>query len=421
MSRIKLLISAALCLCQMAVSAPAQTAFPELQKLYAQKRYFELRQEIGRFDHTHSPELHFFQGAIDNIFNRLPSSISQLLAYLEAAGDSVPVERIRECLELLADSYRKSFQYSEAADMNEKILILFREVLKPEEREDITNEFRLWNALKDVAPQTVEFDGSTHIQLEGSHVPLRINGNSLALTYDTGADLSVLIHSLAQKFGLDMVDVPIQVGTITGEKIEAKVGVASEVKIGNMTIHRALFLVMKDEDFYIPEAKLQIKGVIGFPVLAAMREMTITRSHDLIIPSTPLSSGEPNLALEGFKPLIEGYYQGHRLAFVLDTGANRSDLWPPFLKAFGDEVRKAAPLQTEKFRGAGSQREVKAYILRNMPLSVSGREAVFRRIPVFTEYTTENSHFFYGNLGQDLVRQFQRMTINFEYMRITFE
>jgi hypothetical protein len=421
MFRIKYLIAAALWLCQTAAFVPAQTAFPELQKLYAQKKYFELRQEIRRFDHMQRPELLFFRGAIDNIFNRLPSSIHKLLGYLEAAGDSGPAERTRKCLELLADSYRKSFQYSKAADMNEKILILYREVLEPEEKEDITNEFRLWNALKDVSPQTAEFGGNTHIQLEGSHVPLQINGNPIALTYDTGADLSVLIQSLAQKFSLDMVDVPIQVGTITGEKIEAKVGVASESKIGNMTIHGALFLVVNDEDFYIPEARLQIKGVIGFPVLAAMQELTITRANDLIIPSTPHSKGEPNLALEGFKPLIEAHYLGHRLAFVLDTGANRSDLWPPFLKAFGNEFRKTAPLQTEKFRGAGSQREVKAYILRDLPLLVSGREAVFRRIPVFAEYTTENSYFFYGNLGQDLVRQFQRMTINFVSMRITFE
>ncbi len=418
---IKVLITAALCLYRPAVLVPAQTAFPELQKLFAQKKYFELRQEIRRFDHLQRPELFFFRGAIDNIFNRLPSSINQLLLYLEAAGDSGPAERTRKCLELLADSYRKSFQYGKAADMNEKILILFREALEPAEKADITNEFRLWSALKDIPPQTVEFAGDTHVLLEKSHVPLKINGNPVALTYDTGADLSVLIQSLAQEFALIMIDVPVQVGTITGGKIAAKVGIASEVKIGNMTIHHALFLVVNDEDFFIPEAKHQIKGVIGFPVLAAMQEMTITRSNELIIPRTPRSGGEPNLALEGFKPLIEAYHQGSRLAFVLDTGANRSDLWPPFLKAFGNEFRSSAPLQTERFRGVGSQREVKAYILRDMPLLVSGQKAVFRRIPVFTEYTTESSYFFYGNLGQDLLLQFQRMTINFESMRITLE
>jgi hypothetical protein len=189
-----------------------------------------------------------------------------------------------------------------------------------------------------------------------------------------------------------------------------------------MTVRHALFLVMRDEDFYIPEIKRQIHGVLGFPVLAAMREVTFTREGELIIPSTPRSKGGTrNLALSGLKPLIEGHYGGKRLTFVLDTGANRSDLWPPFLTAFEDEVKGRSELRTVRFRGAGSRREVKAYNLRDLVLRISGKEATFPRIPVFTEYTTEDSRHFYGNLGQDLVRQFRSMTINFETMCVVFD
>jgi hypothetical protein len=256
--------------------------------------------------------------------------------------------------------------------------------------------------------------------MQDSHVPLTINGFEIALTYDTGADLSVLIMSLAKKLGIGIIDVPIQVGTITGEKIDARVGVAADLRIGNMTVRHALFLVMKDEYFYIPEIKRQIQGVLGFPVLAAMREVTFTRKGELLIPSVPQTQGEQNLALSGFKPLIEGHYRGKRLTFVLDTGANRSDLWPPFLEILPDEIKDSAELRTERFRGAGSRREVKAYSLGDLVLKISGQDITFRRIPVFTEYTTENSRFFYGNLGQDLVRQFPSLTINFENMCVVF-
>ena len=401
--------------------ARAQASYAELHRLYKNKQYFELRDRLAEMGDVRSPELEFFRGAVSNIFNRLPSSITHLLSYLERTGGSQPAARIKECYALLADSYRKSFQYARAAEINEKILVLFRNELDEKERADHENEFRLWSALKGIPPQATDFKGDTTVGMKGgSQVPLTINGFEIALTYDTGADLSVLIASLADRFGVKVIDVPIKVGTITGEKIDARVGVAAELRIGNMTVRHALFLVMKDEYFYIPEMKRQLQGVLGFPVLAAMREVTFTREGELKIPSSPHTRGEQNLALDGFKPLIEGYYAGKRLTFVLDTGANRSDLWPPFLMEFKDDITSLGELRTERFRGAGSQREIEAYSLKDLALQIAGRKVAFRRIPVFTEYTTENSRFFYGNLGQDLVRQFQSMTINFESMCVVF-
>ena len=417
----KLMLGFMLCLILLVSTSCAQDALSELQKLYVEKRYFELRDELKAYDNEATPELFFFRGAVDNIFNRLPESIENLRAYLDKVGKSSRNSWTQECYDLLADSYRKSHQYGKAAEINQKILELFKGRLDAETKADHENEFKLWNALKDVPPQHVSFLGNTRLQMERSHVPLTINGHDIALTYDTGADLSVIISSLAEEFELEVVDVPIKVGTITGEKVDAKVGVAEFVRIGNMTVQHALFLVMKDEDFYIPEIKHQIQGVIGFPVLAATREVTFTRGGELIIPNEPQSNGEQNLALNGFKPLIEGIYRDQRLSFVLDTGANRSDLWPPFYQAFKQEIEENSALKTEKFRGAGSQREVQAYNIEYIMFKFGGEKATFIRMPVFIEYTTDNSRHFYGNLGQDLVRKFKSMTINFESMSVVFK
>jgi hypothetical protein len=401
--------------------ACSQSSFPDLQKLYVGKRYFELRDQLKQYDGQDPPEILFFRGAVDNIFNRLSSSIMHLEAYLESGSKSKLPAWAKESYDLLADSYRKSFRYREAAEINEKILILFGNELDADEKADHENEYRLWNALKDTPAQTVEIQGDSLLKMQRSRVPMTINGYEVALTYDTGADLSVLIRSRAKEFGLELVDVPIKVGTITGEKIDAQVAVASEVQIGNMTVRNALFLVMQDDDFYIPEIKFQIQGVIGFPILEAMGEVTITRNGEFFIPGSPRTQGDQNLALTGFKPLIEGAYRGRRLTFVLDTGATKSDLWPPFFKVFENDIRRGSELQTEKFRGAGSRREVRAYIADNLTLTIAGREVRFRRIPVFMEYTTENSRSFFGNLGQDVVRQFDRMTINFQSMSVMFD
>lgn len=394
----------------------------QLKKLYQEKRYFELRDALAEIGTNSDPELLFYRGAIDNIFNRLSSSISHLRAYLDRVKmDDNNKAWIKSGYELLSDSYRKSFQYRQAAEINKKILDLFKNELSPEKMEDYRNEYAVWSVLQDVPPQVAEFQGDTHIKINRNRIPLTINGEEIELSYDTGADLSVLISSLADQFELQVFDVPIKIGTITGDIIDAQVGVASEMRIGNVILQNVLFLVVKDEYFYIPERKFQIKGVIGFPVLSAFREVTFTQSGEMIIPSEPKSEGEQNLALSGLKPVIEGSYQGKRLIFVLDTGASRSDLWPPFFKTFAEDIKADYTLRTEKFRGVGSQREVKAYIARDLVLTVAGKEAQFRRLPILIEHTTEDSYFFYGNIGLDWVRQFESMTLNFLSMSVVFE
>jgi hypothetical protein len=397
-----------------------QDPYAPLQRLYTERKYFELRDLLKEYPESDSPELLFYRGAVSNIFNKLPASIKHLEEYLKKAGGTESGRWTRETYRLLADNYRKSYQYGKAADNFEKILILFRDELNGKEHLDIQNEFRLWHALRDIPPQTKRIAGASTIRMDGSHIPLRINGKDIALGYDTGADLSVLISSQAREFKLRMVDVPFLVGTITGRSIEARVGVADSVRIGEMTVYNAPFLVMADSHFYFQEYRLQLLGVIGSPLLAAMGEVTFTRDGELIVPEAPRDTSLRNLALEGFKPLIEGRYKGRRLTFVLDTGASRSDLWPPFLNSFEAEVKQHGSLRNELLRGAGSRREVRAYSLNGFEFQVSGRNVRFLRIPVFMEYTTETSRYFHGNLGQDLVRQFRSMTINFVSMSVSF-
>lgn len=418
----RFLLAAVLVLRPAAAQKPPaeQDPYAPLQRLYTARRYFELRDRLQDYPESDSPELLFYRGAVSNIFNRLPESIALLEGYLQKAGGAKSGRWTREAYRLLADDHRKSYQYGKAADNFEKILILFRDELNEKELLDIQNEFRLWHALRDVPPQTKQIAGASTVRMDGAHIPLNINGNDLALGYDTGADLSVLISSLARQFKLRMVDVPFLVGTITGRNIEARVGVADSVRIGEMVVYNTPFLVMADSHFYFQEYKLQLLGVIGSPLLAAMGEATFTRDGELIIPEIPQENTLRNLALEGFKPLIEGWYKGRRLTFVLDTGAGRSDLWPPFFHSFEQEVKRQGLRRNELIRGAGSRREVRAYSLNGFAFQVAGRDVKYYRIPVFMEYTTETSRYFHGNLGQDLVRQFQSMTINFVSMSVSF-
>ena len=75
----------------------------------------------------------------------------------------------------------------------------------------------------------------------------------------------------------------------------------------------------------------------------------------------------------------------------------------------------------EKVRGFGGYREIPAYRMENVRITFLDKEVFFKEIPVLTEYTLDNSHYFYGNLGRDVIHQFERMTLNFESMCVVFE
>jgi predicted aspartyl protease len=403
---------------------PTAGAYPKLKELYDHKRYFELRDALKTYRRNQSEELLFYRGVVSNKFNRLDSSVNYLQSYIKLAGRGTNRSLLKDSYEILADNYLKTYQYRKAAAAYKMLLTNFRGEL--DKAEDYENSLRLWGALNDVPPQTVEFRGTSKFQsfkdqAELTGITVEINGQTMSLDFDTGANLSIITKTYAGKLGLKLIAASIDVGGITGEKTKASLGVAREVKIGNVIARNVVFLVFEDRALYISPISFQLKGLIGFPVIAAFREITLARNGEIIIPAKPGKGGAQNMCIDDLNPIIEGQFQGKKLNFLLDTGANKSDLYPLFYKAYEKEIKANYPLSYTSRAGIGGAKEIPAYRAKNLTLTFSGKKAIFPEIKVLTEYTDADSHYFYGNLGQDLVRQFERMTLNFESMSIVFE
>jgi hypothetical protein len=70
--------------------------------------------------------------------------------------------------------------------------------------------------------------------------------------------------------------------------------------------------------------------------------------------------------------------------------------------------------------GAGGMRQVRAYTLSPLVLRIGGREATVPQVRVYIEPTSSDSDRFYGNIGQDVIRQFEAMTLDFRRMQLRF-
>lgn len=396
----------------------------ELKDLYDKKQYFDLRDKLFEFKNDKSNEIIFYRGAIANKFNSSEESIKLLNLYLKKT--SPKDGNLKECYSLLADNYTKTFQYAKAAGIYQTLLQKFSNEISEKEKANYQNVFRLWSALSKVRPQKTWFKRNSKIEgvkeEVGLTVPIGINGNpNEYLIFDTGANLSTIAESLAKKLKLKIIEAQIDVGSITGEKVKANLAVAEKIKLGNVVIENVVFLVFPDKALYIEPIPFQINGILGFPPIAALREITWTKKKEILIPLKTQRQTEQNLALNNLTPLIEGHYQGKRLIFGFDTGASNSSFYQPFFKAFETEISKIGTEKLEKISGVGGTKEITAYLLKDFKINFAGKEATFPKVAVLTEKTIDLSQYVYGNIGRDLIDQFEKMTMNFQTMSVSFE
>ena len=194
------------------------------------------------------------------------------------------------------------------------------------------------------------------------------------------------------------------------------------MKIGSATLRNAVFLVFDDKNMSFPQINYQINGIVGFPVIEAFGKISITRGDQILIHSkSAKTDSAPNMCLDGLMPMVAATYKNRRMIFAFDTGATTTDFYPAFFKANEAEIKKASAAQKYKVGGAGGFSEIDAYTVKDVDLSIGGKTARLAKARVFPAQTNEDSRYFYGNLGQDLIKQFERLTLDFRAMQITFE
>ncbi len=394
--------------------------YQKLDELYKHREYFKLRDELNNHTNDNSVQLLYYRGIVENLFGQYSKSVKTIEKYLTEGGKDDTSKAI-ECYTILATNYIKMHKYQKVADMYQFILDNYKSGLSEEKTGDYKNSIALFNLIKNVPAQQTVFNGDTKLEMKNHELPININENKISFPFDSGANFSIIIYSLAKKFGLEIPQGQINVESITGEKVKARMGVAKKLVFGNVQLSNVIFLVFDDEDMYIKPAKFQLRGLIGSPVIEALQELTIYKNGTVNIPQNPTpGSNLHNLCFDSFNPIIQGEYKREKLAFTFDTGADKSKLDLPFYKKFEKEIKGHYPTTKEKMMGIGSVKEFNAYEMSNVKINIGGKTAVFDKIKVIPEKNTSSTEYFYGNLGQDLINQFNSVTFNFRSMFIRF-
>jgi predicted aspartyl protease len=331
---------------------------------------------------------------------------------------------VEDAYTVMADNFAKLGEYRRAAKTYREILSRFKTTLSAAEARDYVNSAALYEALGVVPRQTVTFGPNLQLSAPNPGIGWKFlveaNNHKEELGVDSGANISLLSRSVAENLGVQMLNRSISMGSITSINVKVALGFLPMMKIGDVTVRNVVFIVMEDRDLTFPDGFV-LKGVIGFPVLAGLRRITLSGDGAVSVSRTSVRRDETDMCVDGKNILFRGEHAKRNMTFMLDTGAERSILYVLFLHAFEAEITGMYSLQTEKFTGVGGSEEVPAYVLKNFDLSVAGHRARLSEIRLMTKALTDNGKYFYGNIGQDLIKRYKHVTLDFDSMRIAVE
>ncbi len=395
--------------------------FDSINRVIESDNYFEGRELFeARKDDLSEGERCYISAVLDNAFNRTGKS-EEMIESLFRENISLHDSLKYNLISIKKDNLVKLFRYKEAAETIEIILKDYPDFITDEEKKDYENELILWGGLAEVEPQRTVIKGKTSLKLERDsggfdNIPVTANGNSLGFIFDTGANISTVSEATAKKLGIRILQKRVRVGTSTGKEIISRLGVCEKISFGAIDLYNTVFLVVSDDILSFPQANYVIHGILGFPVMNSLKEIRISRDGNFVVPKEE-SKGEESseLAMHNLTPLIN--IEGRHYTF--DTGADKTTLYNPFYLLNRERIDKDYKEEKFKFAGAGGYMEFTGFIIDH-DFRIAGKIVSMKGIQLLKNKIDDGEKV-YGNIGQDFIRQFETMIINFDKMFVRFE
>jgi hypothetical protein len=241
-----------------------------------------------------------------------------------------------------------------------------------------------------------------------------VHGVSSSWFVDTGAEITVVVESLAQRMGITSVAEKIRVGTSTSD-VFGKVGMIDRLRIGSADVENVPVLILPDAQLKIGNVH-QIEGILGLPVMVAFGRVAWTHGGTRFAlgeaaPKARLSASRIYWHEEGLGVPVSTP-RGIRGAH-LDTGANVTDWRQPGAALLEPTLLAKAQERIAHVGGAGGVIEVKQKRLPSVRFQIGTLPVALDDIALLPEGPVSAAR-----IGMDSVSQFGEFILDFEQMRI---
>ncbi|MGD0734616.1 MAG: pepsin/retropepsin-like aspartic protease family protein [Terracidiphilus sp.] len=406
----------------VAVTLPAglngQPETPPLKALYDAHRWFELRDVLIR---TSAPL--FYQAAVEAAFNQQPKAENDLNAIISSKADAGITHEARE---ILIASFYRAGRYKEAFDQAKAILS------KKPDAEDIRNILSTLKVLSSFQDQTVDSVDSSpapatipvEIQDQNLVLPLTVNGIQAHYIFDNGFSLSAISESEAKRLGLKIHNVKTSIDTMTGAQVNVRIAVAKDIELAGVPLRNVAFYVLPRNEPPLNHLAEGRQGILGLPVILALRhfqwnpsDRTFTVLRASAEPRGDASKQTPNLAFESTSIFTAVGFQGKDFEFSLDTGAQKTELYPGYSRHF-PAIQASGTPESRKLTGVGGSARIDSIRVPSLAFTVGGREVQLKPAHILLRDNNANSNWFAGNLGMDLLNQAHSVEVDFDAMTL---
>ena len=381
----------------------------KLKEAYSRNHVFELRNAVHR---SSVPE--FYKAAVEASANQVELAVNHLRSIIAASPHSSDAD---DAHDLLTNLFFRNGLYRDGMKEIESTL------KERPEAADAKNMLPLATALGAMPQMMVVSRKASKLDTEpgSTFLPLKLNGKDARFFFDTGASISVLTESEVKELGLAAQTVNSTMGDSSGKDVTGfRVALVDNVVIGALHLRNVPFLVLSDDGGPWNSLPLNRRGIIGLPILLAMRTLrwTPTGLFEFGFPSQVLHVATCNMLFHNSNPVIDVRVEGKHLDFTLDTGAIDTDLNPPFAKALPALMKTGTP-EKRTIEGVGGITEGDSILLPSVSFQIGAHLVVLSPTHVFTEHG--NGTWAAGNMGMDMLKQSSAFTLDFESMTLQLE
>lgn len=404
----------------------AESSTP-LDSLLQRRHYFQLREALASPQKDQLPEHRklYFQAFVHNFFHELSASNKDIDLLLRKYSNQFTDKELGRLLGKKIDNHVKLYEYKKAHAASELLLAKYGHTLADEERKDVMNSDIIWQGLQKVPAQRIRIRKNSRIAYKRDmagliNVPVQFRDSTFDFVFDTGANLSVITESYAAKARLDVMNVIFKVRAITGIEVDAKLGVAKTLTLGDVEVENVVFIVFPDSALSFAGGAYKIRGIIGFPVIEQLQEVRIDKTGFITVPQEATNKTIRNFGIDELTPVVSIGVNKDTLAFTFDTGAQMTDLNEPFYNQYKSTVEATGKAYDMQQGGAGGYTTSKAWRVPSTVFTVGGQSVALANLGVKTISSNSKDRFYYGNLGQDVMSRFRELVINFKYMYVDF-
>jgi predicted aspartyl protease len=252
-------------------------------------------------------------------------------------------------------------------------------------------------------------------------VPVRVNGLEQDAILDTGANLSVVSRSTAERLGIDILGAEASVGSASRDQVATRIGVARELELAGVTLANVGFLVLADSALEMPlPGGYRINAIIGFPVLRAIGRMRFEGDTFAALDPAASPATTSNLHAIGNDLFAEATVGGRPVALHLDTGAPASFLSTRFARRY-PELLQGLQRSERRSASAGGAITQQSAVWPEADIAIDAHAVKLPALPVLVTDAEAVQTRTSGTLGLDVLDHFDAWALDLDTMRLDVE